>query len=47
MQVCWDADRLDLGRVGYMPHPSRLCTPAARDAELIRWAYERSVRPYR
>jgi len=43
VQVCWDADRLDLGRVGYVPSPKRLCTPAARDAELIRWAYERST----
>jgi uncharacterized protein len=47
VQVCWDADRLDLGRVGYRPDPGRLCTAAARNRELIRWAYERSVRPYR
>ena len=26
IQTCWDADRLDLGRVGITPHPSRLCT---------------------
>lgn len=43
VQVCWDADRLDLGRVGNVPSPKRLCTPAARDAELIRWAYARSL----
>ena len=28
--VCWDADRLDLGRVGITPDPDRLCTEAAR-----------------
>jgi uncharacterized protein len=44
VQVCWDADRLDLGRVGIRPDPGRLCTPAARDRELIAWAYARSVR---
>lgn len=30
VQVCWDADRLDLGRVGIQPDPDRLCTDAAR-----------------
>lgn len=30
VQVCWDADRLDLGRVGIRPRPERLCTEAAR-----------------
>ena len=44
VQVCWDADRLDLGRVGRVPDPGRLCTSAARDKELIRWAYRRSIR---
>lgn len=43
VQVCWDADRLDLGRVGIVPNPERLCTAAARDVELIRWAYKRSI----
>ena len=38
IRTCWDADRLDLGRVGIMPHPSRLCTEAARRPEMIRWA---------
>lgn len=41
MQVCWDADRLDLGRVGIRPLPARLCTPAAHG--LIDWAHERAV----
>jgi uncharacterized protein len=28
--TCWDADRLDLGRVGVMPDPKRMCTPLGR-----------------
>ena len=44
VQTCWDADRLDLGRVGKRPDPRRLCTPAARDRQLIAWAYGRSLR---
>jgi uncharacterized protein len=43
VQTCWDADRLDLGRVGRRPDPARLCTPAARDRALIAWAYRRSL----
>lgn len=42
--TCWDADRLDLGRVGILPHRSGLCTPAAQDPALIQWAYDRSLR---
>jgi uncharacterized protein len=42
IQTCWDADRLDLGRVGITPHPSRLCTEAARRPETIRWAHGRA-----
>jgi len=30
IRACWDADRLDLGRVGIWPEPDRLCTPIAR-----------------
>lgn len=40
--TCWDADRLDLGRVGVVPDPSRLCTDAARDPETIALAFARS-----
>lgn len=40
--TCWDADRLDLARVGKMPRPERLCTAAARDPEIIAWACDRS-----
>ncbi|MEI8299055.1 MAG: hypothetical protein WCH32_13625 [Pseudomonadota bacterium] len=49
VQTCWDADRLDLGRIGIRPDPRRLCTvPAACDPELLEWAYQRSKRiPYR
>lgn len=43
VQTCWDADRLDLGRVGIRPDPCRLCTAAAREHALINWAYNRSI----
>ena len=33
--TCWDADRLDLARVGITPDPARLCTDAACDPETI------------
>ena len=41
LQACWDADRLDLGRVGITPVPHRLCSDAARD--LLDWANVRAV----
>jgi uncharacterized protein len=41
--TCWDADRLDLARVGVMPDPFQLCTEPARSRELIAWAVERSL----
>ena len=44
MQVCWDADRLDLGRVGIRPRPQKLCTTAAHG--LIDWAHERAEREH-
>ncbi len=43
IQTCWDADRLDLGRIGMMPKPQFLCTDAAKDPEVIQWAIERSL----
>jgi len=43
VQTCWDADRLDLGRVGIEPAPVKLCTAAARDPEVLAWAYRRSL----
>jgi uncharacterized protein len=42
VQTCWDADRLDLGRIGIEPDPKYLCTDAARDQQLIEWALRRS-----
>jgi uncharacterized protein len=42
--TCWDADRLDLGRVGIQPDPERLCTTAARDPAMLIQAYQRSIR---
>ncbi len=38
IQTCWDADRLDLGRVRICPEPSMLCTEAARRPEILKWA---------
>jgi len=43
VQVCWDSDRLDLGRVGIMPDPRYLCTPHAKKADTIRRAWNRSI----
>lgn len=40
LQACWDADRLDLGRVGITPRGSRLCTDGARG--LLQWAHDRA-----
>ena len=44
LQACWDADRLDLGRVGITPRPERLCTDAGRN--LLKWANARATREY-
>jgi uncharacterized protein len=42
VQTCWDADRLDLGRVGIVPRMEKLCTEGAKDPSLLRWAVKRS-----
>ena len=42
--ACWDADRLDLGRVNITPDPKRLCTDFARHPTTIARAM-RMVRP--
>ncbi len=35
LRACWDADRLDLWRVGIDPDPERLCTAPARKPEVL------------
>jgi len=42
VQVCWDADRLDLGRVGIRPADHKLCTATAKSPFVIEAAYTRS-----
>ena len=42
VQTCWDADRLDLSRVGIAPDKNKLCTAAARDPNILWWANERA-----
>jgi uncharacterized protein len=46
VQTCWDADRLDLFRVGVLPNRYYLGTPAARNAVLMRAAIARSCRSH-
>ena len=43
VMACWDADRLDLLRVGIVPDPQRLCTPFARLEETIDGACKRAM----
>ena len=43
IQTCFDADRLDLGRVGKKPDPKFLNTPVAKEHSVIQWAYKRSI----
>lgn len=42
--TCWDADRLDIGRVGKRPQTRYLSTREARQKSLIEWCYKRSRR---
>jgi uncharacterized protein len=44
VQTCYDADRLDLGRVGIVPNPKYLCTATAKDPDFLNEAYLRSIR---
>jgi uncharacterized protein len=46
IQTCWDADRLDLGRVGIRPDVRYLCTEAAKDPKMIAWAHARSTKSF-
>jgi uncharacterized protein len=43
VQACWDADRLDLGRVGVRPDPRCLCTGYAKRPVIVEAAYSRSI----
>lgn len=43
VQVCWDADRLDLGRAGTYPDSRRLCTRPAKQADVIERAWHWST----
>ena len=43
IQTCWDADRLELGRVGIKPSPERLCTEFSKRKDVIEEAYKRSI----
>lgn len=38
LQACWDADRLDLGRVGTVPDPAFMGSAFAKRPEVIRFA---------
>ncbi len=42
--TCWDADRLDIGRVGSRPRRRYLSTEEAREEKVIEWAWRRSRR---
>lgn len=42
VMTCWDADRLDLGRVGIVPEPRYLCTAEARSDAMLERANNRS-----
>ncbi len=42
VQTCWDADRLDLPRVGILVTDEYLCTPVAKAPTLIAWARARA-----
>lgn len=42
IRICWDAEQLELGRLGITPRPSRMYTEAARDLAVIDWADQRS-----
>ncbi len=43
VRTCFDADRLDLARIGKTVNPEYLCTEAAKEHATIVWASERSL----
>jgi uncharacterized protein len=42
VQTCFDADRLDLARIGKIVDPHYLCTPVAKVPQTIAWANTQS-----
>lgn len=44
VKICWDADRLDLARVGVIPSPEYLCTEYAKHPQVIQAAIARSIK---
>ena len=46
VQICWDADRLDLARVPIMPNIKYLCTKTAKNNKIIHWANQRAIANY-
>lgn len=42
VMTCWDADRLDLPRVGTIPRAELLCTEHAKERSVIEWAMRRA-----
>ncbi len=46
IQTCWDADRLDLGRVKIEPDPEYLCTLHAKEPQTLKWANSRAKARY-
>jgi len=46
VRTCWDADRLDICRVGLQIEPKYLCTEVAQGETFMREAVERGVKKY-
>lgn len=46
IQTCWDADRLDLFRVGIVTEPKFLCTPESKEEDILAWAKQRAKNRY-
>jgi uncharacterized protein len=43
VMTCWDADRLDLGRVHMVPESQYLCTDAAKREHNLQRAHKRAL----
>jgi uncharacterized protein len=46
VQICWDADRLDLARAGIMPEHDKLCTASATEETILEWANKRALQEF-